>query len=152
MAFLIMSMLSILVVLAQGSQLPTVGHVSIVGSPHTSGFVSSGSGGIPAASQGRFQPVSGSSVPQPHRPVTGHGSVVLVPAGATRHVSGSRHQSALPVAAPRTQASGTYQRIAAAPAISYRPRQTLGSVLPVHQPQGAYGNVHQNRNHQQKPY
>ncbi|XP_034665266.1 uncharacterized protein LOC117899391 [Drosophila subobscura] len=152
MAFLIMSMLSILVVLAQGSQLPTVGQVSTVGSPHTSGFVSSGSGGIHAASQGHYRPVIGSAVPQPHRPVIGHGSVVSVPAGATRRVSGSRHQSALPVAATYPQASGTYQRLAAAPVIGSRPRQIVGSVLPVHQPQGAYGNAHQNRNHQQKPY
>ncbi|XP_017140345.2 uncharacterized protein LOC108154553 [Drosophila miranda] len=146
MAFRIVAVFSVLVVLAQGSQLPSAGQVSAVGS-RNSGVASSGYGGISAASPGRYRPVSGL---QPQRPVTAHGSVVPAPAAATtRRVSGSRNP-ALPVAAPRQQASGSYQRAAAGPAIAGRPRLTAAPVSPIRQPQVASGNVHKNRN--QKPY
>ncbi|EDW24071.1 GL23935 [Drosophila persimilis] len=149
MAFRIVAVLSVLVVLAQGSQLPSAGQVSAVGS-RNSGVASSGYGGISAASPGRYRPVIGSAGPQPQRPVTAHGSVLPAPAAATtRRVSGSRNP-ALPVAAPRQQASGSYQRAAAGPAIAGRPRLTAAPVSPIRQPQAASGSIQKNRN--QKPY
>ncbi|XP_017140321.1 uncharacterized protein LOC108154529 [Drosophila miranda] len=149
MTMLIVSVLSVLVVLARGSQLPSAGQVSAVGS-RNSGVASSGYGGISAASPGRYRPVLGSAVPQPQRSVTAHGSVLPSPSVATtRRVSGSRNP-ALSVAAPRQQASGSYQRAAAGPGIAVRPRLTAAPVSPIRQPQVASGNVHKNRN--QKPY
>ncbi|XP_033241651.1 translation initiation factor IF-2 [Drosophila pseudoobscura] len=149
MAFRIVAVLSVLVVLAQGSPLPSAGQVSTVGS-RNSGVASSGYGGISAASPGRYRPVSGSAGPQPQRPVTAHGSVLPAPAAATtRRVSGSRNP-ALPVAAPRQQASGSYQRAAAGPAIAGRPRLTAAPVSPIRQPQVASGSIQKNRH--QKPY
>ncbi|XP_022215795.2 uncharacterized protein LOC111069897 [Drosophila obscura] len=102
MAFRIIAVLSVLVVLAQGHQIPSAGQASTVGS-RNSGVLSPGSGGLPAGSLGGYRPVIGSAIPQPQRPV-----------------SGSRHQGALPAAA---LGIGSRPRHAASPVSAIRQPQ-----------------------------
>nr|XP_016944707.1 translation initiation factor IF-2-like [Drosophila suzukii] len=122
------------IVLAQGSIISPVEQESLVGLHH-SGVVSSGAP-VLGASRGH------SAVPQPQRPVSGHGSLAG-PVGGSRRVSGAGLAGSRPHGgAPRRPSAGTHGR-------------PIGGVAHAGRPIGggaAQGNAHQNRNRNQKPY
>ncbi|XP_033165286.1 uncharacterized protein LOC117144292 [Drosophila mauritiana] len=116
--------ISVLVVLAQGSYLSSVNQESGVG-VHQSGVISSGA---PAVGITRGH----SAAPQPQRPISGYGSL-SGPVGGSRRVSpvgvtGSRPRGG----APRRPSAGAHGR------------PNVGG--------SAHGNSYQNRQRSQKPY
>uniref|UniRef100_A0A6P4EE22 PAX3- and PAX7-binding protein 1-like n=1 Tax=Drosophila rhopaloa TaxID=1041015 RepID=A0A6P4EE22_DRORH len=123
MAFRFIFVISALVVLAQGSYLSSVDHESV--GVHHSGVVSSGA---PVAGLPRGH----SAAPQPQRPAPGHGSI-SGPVGGHRRLSGAA------VAGPRPH-GGAVRR----PSAGAHGRPLGGAA--------GHGNVHQNRNRNQKPY
>jgi len=134
MAFRYIFVISALVVLAQGSYLSSVHQDSGVG-VHHSGVVSSGAP-VLGASRGH------SAVPQPQRPVSGHGSIAG-PVGGSRRVSGAGVAGSRPHGgALRRPSAGAHGRPIGGGAYAGRP---TGGVA-------AHGNAHQNRNRNQKPY
>ncbi|EDX12568.1 GD20233 [Drosophila simulans] len=115
--------ISVLVVLAQGSYLSSVNQESGVG-VHQSGVISSGA---PAVGITR-----GHSAAQPQRPISGYGSL-SGPVGGSRRVppvgvTGSRPRGG----APRRPSAGAHGR------------PNVGG--------SAHGNSYQNRQRSQKPY
>jgi len=134
MAFQFIFVLIAAFVLAQGSIISPVEQESLVGLHH-SGAVSSGAP-VLGASRGH------SAVPQPQRPVSGHGSIAG-PVGGSRRVSGAGVAGSRPHGgALRRPSAGAHGRPIGGGAYAGRP---TGGVA-------AHGNAHQNRNRNQKPY
>ncbi|XP_043655858.1 uncharacterized protein LOC122621906 [Drosophila teissieri] len=124
MALYYILVISVLLVLAQGSYLSSVNQESGVG-VHHSGVISSGA---PAGGIARGH----STAPQPQRPISGHGSL-------SGSVGGSRRVAAVGVAGSRTH-GGAVRR----PSAGAHGRPSASAA--------AHGNAYQNSYRSQKPY
>ncbi|KAH8271303.1 hypothetical protein KR018_006091 [Drosophila ironensis] len=140
MAFRYIFVFSALVVLAQGSYLTPVEQESLEGSLHAGGV----SAGAPVAGIPQGRPAVAQPHRPPQRPIAAHGAV-NAPIGGSRRVGGAGVGA---VGGPRGHggrpAGGSHNRPGGRPAGGKGGRPIGGGA--------GHGNVHQNRNRNQKPY